>query len=137
MIFDVSPEILVMINLIFLFILKIIVFILGYLSIRLGASLLREGVKGDFNFKAGFSGAKADLQSSSPGLLFTLLGIILIGFAMAYDKEIPYQKEIIESHINFNKKTSDSTQHSNSKNSKANDTTGKKNNLGGFVQPHS
>jgi hypothetical protein len=90
---DLTSENLILINLILLFTLKIVVFILGFLAIRIGAKLLREGVRGEFKFKAEFTGTTADLQSGSPGLLFTLLGIILIGFAMAYNKEIPHKKE--------------------------------------------
>jgi hypothetical protein len=136
MTFNITPEILVMINLIFLFILKIIVFILGYLTIRVGANLLREGIKGDFKFNAGFSGAKADLQSGSPGLLFTLLGIILIGFAMAYNKEIPYEKEIIKKHIGADKKAIDSTSVTKSAKSGAGNSTENTDPIGDFDNSH-
>jgi hypothetical protein len=89
----VSTQELILGNLLLLFVLKIVVFILGYLTIKLGAALLREGVKGEFKFKSELHGFGADLQSGSPGLLFVLLGIGLIGFAMAYNKEIPYSKQ--------------------------------------------
>ena len=68
------------------FLLKIVCFILGYLTIRLGADLLREGVKGGFNFSTELKGLKGGLVSSSPGLLFVLLGVMLIGYAMSINK---------------------------------------------------
>jgi hypothetical protein len=57
---------------------KIVCFILGYLTIRLGYELIASGVKGEFKFAASLAGVKADLASVSPGLLFVLLGILLI-----------------------------------------------------------
>jgi len=58
---------------------KIVCFILGYLTIRLGHNLISSGVKGEFKFSGSLMGAKADLVSVSPGLLFVLLGVVLIG----------------------------------------------------------
>jgi len=66
---------------------KIVCFILGYLTIRLGYELIASGVKGDFKFSASLGGVKADLASVSPGLLFVLLGAFLIGYAIYVDKE--------------------------------------------------
>ncbi|HEV2815611.1 MAG TPA: hypothetical protein VGW40_00095 [Allosphingosinicella sp.] len=71
--------------------LKIVVFVLGYLTIKIGASLLREGVRGEFQFKSEFHGFKGDLASASPGLLFLLVGGVLIGYAIAVDKPISYR----------------------------------------------
>ncbi len=65
-------------SLVTVLILKITVLIIGYLIVRLGYDLLVKGVKGEFKFKGNFSGVKADLASASPGLLFLLLGVILI-----------------------------------------------------------
>ena len=67
---------------------KIVCFILGYLTIRLGHQLISSGAKGEFKFSASFGGSKADLASVSPGLLFVLLGVILIGYAMSVDKDV-------------------------------------------------
>lgn len=67
---------------------KIVVFILGYLTIRLGYNLIVSGVKGEFKFSANLGGAKADLVSVSPGLLFVLLGVFLIGYAMYVEKGV-------------------------------------------------
>jgi hypothetical protein len=67
---------------------KIVCFILGYLTIRLGYQLMASGVKGDFKFNTSLVGFKADLASVSPGLLFVLLGILLIGFAVYIDKPV-------------------------------------------------
>ena len=54
----------------------------------MGHDLLEKGVKGEFKFKGSISGARADLASASPGLLFLLLGVILIGYAMALNKGV-------------------------------------------------
>jgi len=57
---------------------KIVTLIIGYLIVKLGYKLLVTGVKGKFKFKGNYQGAKADLASSSPGLLFLLLGVFLL-----------------------------------------------------------
>ena len=75
------------------FVLKLVCFVLGYLIVRLGAQLLREGVTGAFKFSADMKGAKADLASASPGLLFVLLGVILIGYAMWVPKAFDLRQE--------------------------------------------
>lgn len=65
---------------------KIVCFVLGYLTVRLGYVLIASGVKGEFKFAATMGGAKADLASVSPGLLFVLLGVLLIGYAIYVEK---------------------------------------------------
>ena len=75
-------------NLVLVFALKLACFGLGYKVVQLGASLLREGVKGEFKFKTSLAGPKADLTSASPGLLFLALGIALIAYAMWVTKVI-------------------------------------------------
>lgn len=70
---------------------KIVIFVLGYKIVKLGHDLLVRGVKGEFKFATEFQGAKADLASVSPGLLFLLLGIVLMGFSLGIDKEIDTQ----------------------------------------------
>ena len=67
---------------------KIVCFILGYLTVRLGYDLIKSGVKGEFKFSASFGGTKADLASVSPGLLFVLLGVGLVGYAIYVDKGV-------------------------------------------------
>jgi hypothetical protein len=67
---------------------KIVLFIIGYLIIRLGYNLLLAGTKGQFKFKTSIAGIKADLASVSPGLLFVLLGVLLDCYAIAVDKPI-------------------------------------------------
>jgi hypothetical protein len=74
------------INLVLLFFLKVTLFLLGYLVVRLGYRLLDAGVKGEFKFQAAWSGLRADLASASPGLLFLLLGVVLMGYAMGVSK---------------------------------------------------
>jgi hypothetical protein len=67
---------------------KIVCFILGYLMIRLGHDLLSSGIKGEFKFSGSLMGAKADLASVSPGLLFVLLGAALIVIALRIEKTV-------------------------------------------------
>jgi len=55
---------------------------MGYKVIKLGYVLLHEGVKGEFVFVGNVHGAKADLRSASPGLLFVLLGTVIIIIAV-------------------------------------------------------
>ena len=67
---------------------KLVCFTIGFLIVKVGANLLREGVKGEFKFDASLVGPKAALQSASPGLLFLALGVALIGYAMWVSKVI-------------------------------------------------
>jgi hypothetical protein len=76
--------------------LKIACFYLGYLIVKIGAGLLRDGVTGEFKFNAGFSGLKGDLASASPGLLFLLLGVVLIGYAMYLPQTVAFNEEPAE-----------------------------------------
>lgn len=69
-------------------VMKIVCFILGYLTVKLGHQLIGSGVKGEFKFSADLGGLKADLASVSPGLLFVLLGILLIGYAVYVKKDV-------------------------------------------------
>ena len=71
---------------------KIICFILSYKIIKLGYTLISSGVKGEFKFSSNFIGFKADLASVSPGLLFVLLGILLMMVAVYTDKTVTYQR---------------------------------------------
>ncbi len=59
----------------------------------MGYDLISSGVKGEFKFSTKFGGVKADLASISPGLLFVLLGTLLIGFALFVEKEATYYKQ--------------------------------------------
>jgi len=68
--------------------LKIVAFILGYLTVRLGHQLISSGAKGEFKFSGSIGGTKADLVSVSPGLLFVLLGVFLIAFAIFVGKDV-------------------------------------------------
>lgn len=77
-----------LIGLAMLIAMKIVIFILGYLTIRMGYKLISSGVEGKFKFAAKLGGFKADLASVSPGLLFVLLGVMLIGIAVYVDKSI-------------------------------------------------
>ncbi|SEO59221.1 hypothetical protein SAMN05428947_10353 [Mucilaginibacter sp. OK283] len=69
---------------------KVICFFLGYLIVKLGYNLINTGVKGEFNFTSEYKGIKAGLVSSSPGLLFVLLGTCLIAYAIFVEKPYHY-----------------------------------------------
>ena len=75
-------------TLIMAFSLKITAFVLGFLTIKMGNSLIRDGIKGGFKFSTEAKGMKGALESSSPGLLFILLGVVLIGYAMFVEKGV-------------------------------------------------
>jgi len=76
---------------------KIICFILGYLTIRLGYKLINSGVKGEFKFTGSYHGIKGGLISSSPGLLFVLLGVLLIAYAIGVNKNFTSSKTYSQS----------------------------------------
>ena len=88
-----SPEQLLLIGSLLVVALKITCFVLGYMIVKLGYRLILSGVRGEFKFSASFGGARADLASVSPGLLFVVLGVGLIGYAISVDKpqEIGYE----------------------------------------------
>jgi len=70
--------------------LKMTCFIIGYLIVRLGYNLLVSGIKGEFKFTSEYKGIKGGLISSSPGLLFVLLGTLLIAYTVFVDKPFKY-----------------------------------------------
>lgn len=74
-------------------IVKIVCFLLGYLTIKLGYKLINDGIKGEFKFTVDYKGIKGGLISSTPGLLFILLGVILIGYAMYVSKKTYLESE--------------------------------------------
>ena len=94
-----------------LIILKIVVFVLGYKTIKLGHSLITAGIKGEFTFKSELPGFKADLRSLSPGLLFVTLGVLLMIFAIYTDKELQVKAwdPIIQKDTTFPPAFNDST----------------------------
>lgn len=65
---------------------KLAALIIGYLVVKMGYELLVKGITGEFKFKGSIAGGKADLVSASPGVLFLLLGIVLMGAAIVKDK---------------------------------------------------
>lgn len=71
-------------------IMKLFALFLGYKIVVLGSALLREGISGEFKFQSEFQGLKADLASVSPGLLFVLIGGLIICYALFVEKEIDY-----------------------------------------------
>lgn len=84
----------IMVGMLLIATLKIVVFVLGYLTIKLGKELLVLGVKGEFQFSGKLAGTRADLRSASPGLLFLLLGIALIGYGIAVDKTVLVNEKV-------------------------------------------
>ncbi|MFQ5653046.1 MAG: hypothetical protein ACE5IY_24215, partial [bacterium] len=62
-----SPEGAYLLTFAMIIFMKIVCFVLGYLTIRLGYHLIASGVKGEFKFSAKLGGLKADLASVSPG----------------------------------------------------------------------
>ena len=62
--------------------LKLVALIIAYKIIKLGYDLLLRGVKGEFQFSGQVAGNKADLKSASPGLLFLLLGCMVMVIAV-------------------------------------------------------
>ena len=76
------------ISMLITFALKTVCFIIGYLTIKLGYELIKSGVKGEFKFTSGIPGLTGGLASSSPGLLFVLLGICIVGYAMYVTKSV-------------------------------------------------
>jgi hypothetical protein len=67
---------------------KIVCFVIAYLTVRLGYELIASGVKGEFRFTGSMAGTKAELASVSPGLLFVFLGVVLAIYAMSVEKSV-------------------------------------------------
>jgi len=91
-----TPEAAYLISFGMVILMKIVCFILGYFTVRLGYKLIASGVKGEFKFSAKLGGVKTDLASMSPGLLFVLLGVFLIGYAIYVEKgvELEYRPKV-------------------------------------------
>lgn len=93
-----DESIIYLIQIILLITYKITALIVGYFIIKLGFGLIKSGIEGDFKFTTSFKGFKGGLVSSSPGLLFVLLGTALMIFSIYVEKETDYKrKEIKES----------------------------------------
>ncbi len=66
---------------------KISALIAGVIIIKIGASLLEKGIKGEFQFKSKFKkDISLDLIGASPGLFFILVGGFVIAVAIIQDK---------------------------------------------------
>jgi hypothetical protein len=87
-----TPEFLYLFSFALIIMMKIVCFILSYKIIKLGHQLISSGVKGEFKFSSSFIGFKADLVSISPGLLFVLLGVLLMMIAIYTDKKVSFQR---------------------------------------------
>jgi hypothetical protein len=92
MLLDSQAQLIFDADVVMVFLVKITCLILGYLVIKLGYNLIRDGVKGDFKFSSEFSGISGGLASSSPGLLFVLLGTILIAHGMLVKRSFEIKK---------------------------------------------
>jgi hypothetical protein len=71
---------------------KIATLVIGFLIVKMGYELIEKGVKGEFKFSTDYKGSKAALASSSPGLLFLLLGVILLCVSVFVEK--PFNLEV-------------------------------------------
>ena len=81
-----NPVAIAAFNLLLLFLLKCLALTLGFLCVRLGAQLISSGAKGEFKFLLEAFGGKTTLASFSPGLLFVLLGVLLMAYAVGVNK---------------------------------------------------
>ena len=57
---------------------KITTLVVGYKITKLGYDLMLKGITGGFEFSGQYAGVKGGLISSSPGLLFLLMGVVLM-----------------------------------------------------------
>ena len=57
---------------------KITTLVVGCKITKLGYDLMLKGITGGFKFTGEYAGIKGGLISSSPGLLFLLLGVVLL-----------------------------------------------------------
>lgn len=70
---------------------KLTAMIAGYKIVALGHDTLVRGLKGEFVFTGHVSKDRGvALKSASPGLLFVLLGSLLIGWSVYVDKPIQW-----------------------------------------------
>lgn len=69
---------------------KLTAIVVGYKIVALGHDTLVRGLKGEFEFSGNDGGRGLKLKSSSPGLLFVLLGSLLVGWAVFVEKPIEY-----------------------------------------------
>ena len=90
---EISDEMAFVLSFALVILMKIVCFVLGYLTVLLGYRLIKSGVKGEFKFSAKLGGVKTDLASVSPGLLFVLLGVVLIGYAMYVEKGVVLERK--------------------------------------------
>jgi hypothetical protein len=81
-----GDQFLMLSNQILLVFLKVVSLTLGYLIVYLGYRLIIAGAKGEFQFSGGAGSLQTALKSVSPGLLFVLLGALLMGYAVGVDK---------------------------------------------------
>jgi hypothetical protein len=75
-----------MLTVVSILLLKLALVWAGVKIVQMGNDLLRRGVSGEFKFQASLTGAKADLASASPGLLFALLGSAVLIAAVVIEK---------------------------------------------------
>lgn len=74
----IDPNLLGIMNTLAILLAEITTLVVGYLLVRLGFELIRDGAKGDFQFTGDLRGIKLGLASVSPGTLFALLGAVVI-----------------------------------------------------------
>lgn len=80
------------IGIISILILKLTAMIAGYKIVALGHDTLLKGLRGEFEFVGSVGDKKSiSLKGASPGLLFVLLGSLLIAWSIFVDKPITYK----------------------------------------------
>lgn len=72
---------------------KLAILFVGYLIVKMGFTLLRDGIKGEFSFKAEMTGYKADLVSVSPGTFFVLLGVVLLAVSVTSKNQFSFPSD--------------------------------------------
>ena len=66
---------------------KVAALIAGVIIVKIGASLLEKGIKGEFKFRSEIKNSVTlDLMGASPGLFFILVGGAIVAFAILQDK---------------------------------------------------
>ncbi|PWV56412.1 hypothetical protein [Chitinophaga sp. S165] len=84
---------LILTNLWMLFILKLVCLIIGFQIVRHSWRMMYEGIKGEYKFTSDLKGLKGGIVSSSPGLLFLILGVFLIAYGLFVRKDVMFIRQ--------------------------------------------
>jgi hypothetical protein len=94
-----DPNLLSIVNTIAVLLAEITTLVVGYLLVRLGFELIRDGAKGDFNFTGDLRGIKLGLASVSPGTLFALLGAVVIVVTLIQHRSVNTTQRVPNPHL--------------------------------------